>query len=122
MDDGGDSFDGQLVDRVVVTIAPMFLQGYNVLDTGANAGDASTASGSGARERAATSLEMHGRLGVLYCWNPRSLLVGSHGIKPRRKRLFLMQVSFFSHFRPCPWRALSLRVPLREETAELFSR
>eukprot|EP00903_Cladosiphon_okamuranus_P006781 g6609.t1 len=47
MDEGGDGFDGQLVDRVVVTVAPMFLQGYNVLATGANSGDASSASGSG---------------------------------------------------------------------------
>eukprot|EP00752_Nemacystus_decipiens_P004628 g4223.t1 len=47
VDKGGDGFDGQVVDRVVVTIAPMFLQGYNVLATGARAGDACTASGSG---------------------------------------------------------------------------
>ena len=48
-DKDGDGFDGQLVDRVVVTIAPMFLQGYNVLATEANAGGAAcAASGSGA--------------------------------------------------------------------------
>ena len=34
---GGD-VDGQLVDRVVITIAPTFLQGYNVLSTQAGAG------------------------------------------------------------------------------------
>lgn len=49
MDKGDHNFDGQLVDRVVITIAPMFLQGYNVLATEANAGDAPTTSSSGAK-------------------------------------------------------------------------
>lgn len=46
-DKGGGGFGGQLVDRVVITIAPMFLQGYNVLAT--HTGDASAASGSGVK-------------------------------------------------------------------------
>lgn len=49
MDKGGGGYEGQLVDRVVITIAPMFLQGYNVLATKGNAGDASAASGAGAK-------------------------------------------------------------------------
>ncbi|CAN0009776.1 unnamed protein product [Ectocarpus sp. 8 AP-2014] len=44
----GRNPDGQLVDRVVVTIAPMFLQGYNVLATEGNAcGARTTSPGSG---------------------------------------------------------------------------
>lgn len=46
--EGGRSFDRQLVDRVVITIAPTFLQGYNVLATDANACDTPTTSASGA--------------------------------------------------------------------------
>eukprot|EP00904_Undaria_pinnatifida_P009238 jgi/Undpi1/5444/HiC_scaffold_2.g00723.m1 len=38
---------GQLVDRVVVTIAPVFLQGYNVLARKADGRDASSLGGSG---------------------------------------------------------------------------
>jgi len=52
--EGRGSADGQLVDRVVVTIAPMFLQGYNVLNSQPNTGDGDAASatarpGSGAK-------------------------------------------------------------------------
>lgn len=47
-EEGGRDPDGQLVDRVVVTIAPMFLQGYNVLATEGNAcGARTTSPGSG---------------------------------------------------------------------------
>lgn len=39
---------GQLVDRVVITIAPVFLQGYNVLDSKTDDGcDASSGGGAG---------------------------------------------------------------------------
>lgn len=47
-EEGGRNPDGQLVDRVVVTIAPMFLQGYNVLATEGNGcGARATSPGSG---------------------------------------------------------------------------
>lgn len=41
--------DGQLVDRVVITIAPVFLQGYNVLASTACAHDASATQALGAK-------------------------------------------------------------------------
>ncbi|CAM9975929.1 unnamed protein product, partial [Hapterophycus canaliculatus] len=44
---GSRSCDRQLVDRVVITIAPTFLQGYNVLATDTNACDTPTTPVSG---------------------------------------------------------------------------
>lgn len=47
-EEDGRGFDGQLVDRVVITIAPTFLQGYNVLATDSNACNTRTTPVSGA--------------------------------------------------------------------------
>ena len=73
---------GQLVDRVVVTIAPVFLQGYNVLARKADGRDASSLGGSGEETVPPTILvPLWCPLGSAYCrysagessphgWNP----------------------------------------------------
>lgn len=53
-EEGDSGFDGKFVDRIVVTIAPMFLQGYNVLAAKAKTAcddAAAAAPGSGAKRR-----------------------------------------------------------------------